>query len=75
MVRLNKLANYGWSLERGWSGVKNLPGAMNYYKMAAEKGDIPGMRLYTSALQIGFSGTPDENEAKKYWEMADEAER
>jgi TPR repeat protein len=65
--------NYGFGLEKGFLRTKDLEGAMNYYKMAADAGDTDGMVKYAVGLESGYLGTRDLKGSMKYYKMAADA--
>ncbi|GMO59095.1 MAG: hypothetical protein Ta2D_04870 [Rickettsiales bacterium] len=58
--------NYGWGLEKGYLGTKDLSAAMYYYKQAAEKGHPYAMYSYATCSE----NINDLSTAKYYYERA-----
>jgi TPR repeat protein len=64
------LYNYALSLEQGWSGAADLPGAAKYFKLSADAGNSESMCAYAVACTEGWTGAPDIGQAVGYYKRA-----
>jgi TPR repeat protein len=64
------MINYGTALQNGWIDDKvNLPGALKYFKVAADENDVLGWVNYAIALESGYNGRLNLPEAIKYYKL------
>jgi TPR repeat protein len=64
------LYNYALSLEQGWGGSPDLPGAMRYYKLSADAGNAESMCTFAIGCTDGWAGAPDIPQAVEYYRQA-----
>jgi hypothetical protein len=62
-----ELFRFGFTLQLGYLGKKDLKKAMKYYKMSSDFGNSNGMIDYGLGFEKGYLGKKDLKKAMKYY--------